>query len=353
MPFTNLLLSALLLSPRSILAIPMDSDRQHMNLPEHARDWYRQHDQLHGMNAEDSSPISGRPHPFLADPIYHPAPDSPASSGASATTNNPVGVSHRQGWYGDPSNIWDGGLPQTPRELDESDYELLDWIANDFPDTGHTSSPILQKGTAGDVQVPNTAMSNKEIQKKSIDLKRQEQNQKSRQIAGWPEPKSLQEVEHLPLIPNDGTTKRVVRQENQGVRHQINTEIFGGKLKWYDLQDLPRWNKNLHLKHPHYQHSRELPWIRVPAPRNSAAEDIRVHMTNHNFPLSSVVSVRNTPLAHRPFYAFWGIPGKNPVQEKQLFYYGAATIDPSDNDAIDAVLGPLVRAAKQARISHA
>lgn len=129
------------------------------------------------------------------------------------------------------------------------------------------------------------------------------------------EPEVLRSIPYSPPLKDtyQGIRARIYKSEKSRVRRLINSQVFGGSLRWVDLKEAPDIWETIPRLSPTIARSRRLPLINISTPEGSKLGPIGVYVTDHGNGKYSA-RTRGTVLEKKPYFAFWGMPDQ-PMKE--------------------------------------
>lgn len=120
---------------------------------------------------------------------------------------------------------------------------------------------------------------------------------------------------------------RIYINKDASVRSLINSMVFGGRLRWVELEEAPRIWDTLRRKSPTRMRHRLLPSVRISTPQGFSMGQIGVYITDHGNGKTSARTA-GTVLDGKDYYAFWGMPQWGVKEAYPIQFFGIGMLSP-------------------------
>ncbi|SJX62530.1 uncharacterized protein SRS1_13382 [Sporisorium reilianum f. sp. reilianum] len=161
------------------------------------------------------------------------------------------------------------------------------------------------------------------------------------------EPSSVEQFQGIQAVPRKGYGTVLVRIQGRTDVHDRIDDLFDLKLNWATQEELDKLTaKVIRGMTPYERSSRILP---IDGVKSSDGSPLSIYMTIHgNTPKRPRTSVGST-FFDRNHYKFFGLERKlKKGKGNEIFFYGAASFQPSDCEALDDHLKRVINLAKEA-----
>ncbi|CBQ72703.1 conserved hypothetical Ustilaginaceae-specific protein [Sporisorium reilianum SRZ2] len=276
--------------------------------------------------------------------------------GVGHSTTAPLG----EMWHGEMwQNMATSSQPSssTPDTLSQADIDFVNNVLVDPYDEQQVAEDVVEpdvntarassassKKVPRQRKVPSKSSNTPKLSpEERLELHRKQVHTR-RETLKWPEPKTLQDMDHLLPIPQPAT---IVYRTDQTLIENIRRKLFGNDLQWVQNGDLAGQSMSLlYKKSPMHTYSRRLPLIDA---TDLDGSELNIHITQHGF---KDVRLETHDLKGKIWHLVWGIPRKLNRVNNSIILYGAAYIEPKDNAAVDKHLTQALREAGLAVRTH-